>query len=384
MPFRTEVNCNLERFKLKKIPLNNLATQHAEIETELKEALMGVLDRNDYIMGADVKSFEGEYAEYCGVKHAIGLANGTDALVIGMRALGLGSGDHVVVPANTFIASSEAVSAIGATPVFVDVDPDTFTVDPTRLAVLLESDHSIKAVMVVHLYGHPGPMNEIKKLCDQHNVRIIEDAAQAHGAEINGIRVGNFGDFATFSFYPGKNLGALGDAGALVTNDDDLAQRVTMLRNHGRVKKYVHEIEGFNSRLDTIQAAALRVKLRHLEKWTERRIEVAREYNSHFRELEVLTPNVAEAYRHVYHLYVVRVKNRDQVLEGLKAKGIMCGVHYPVPLHQQPAYKHLGYKKGDFPVAETSAEQILSLPIDGQITQNEVLRVVEEVKRLLF
>lgn len=369
---------------MEKIPLNNISAQHAEIETELKDAILGVLQRNDYIMGADVKSFEQEYASYCQVKHAVGLANGTDALILGLKALEIGPGDQVVVPVNTFIASSEAVSAVGAKPLFVDVEPQTLTIDCERLAGLLESNASIKAVMPVHLYGHPSRMNEIKDICSRYDVKIIEDAAQAHGAEISGVRVGNFGDFATFSFYPGKNLGALGDAGALITNNPDLARRVAMLSNHGRTEKYLHEIEGFNSRLDTIQAAALRVKLRYIEKWTDRRIEVASEYNGYFSDLDLITPSRVENYRHVYHLYVIRVKNRDKILETLKSKGIMCGVHYPIPLHLQPAYAHLGYKKGDFPVAEAAADEILSLPIDGHLTKDQVLRVAEEVKRALF
>jgi dTDP-3-amino-3,4,6-trideoxy-alpha-D-glucose transaminase len=343
-----------------RIPLVDLAAQYRTLAPELEEAARRVLAGTRYILGPEVEAFEREFAAACGVPHAIGVANGTDALAIALRALGVGPGDEVVTVPNTFIATQEAIAHVGAKPVFADVDPATHTLSPAALerALTLRT----RAIVPVHLYGHPADMDPVIELARARSVPVLEDAAQAHGARYRGRPVGALGDAAAFSFYPGKNLGAAGDAGAIVTRDPDLASRMRRLRNHGRTQKYVHEELGWNSRLDELQAALLRVKLPHLPRWNARRRELAARYRERLAGwLPCVAP--AEWAEPAYHLFVIEVGERDALLERLRTAGIEAGVHYPVPLHLQPAGRHLGCARGSFPVSERLAERILSLPL---------------------
>ncbi len=359
-----------------KIPLVDLKTQYISIKDEIDSAIHSVLDRTDFISGTEVGKFESAFAEFCGVRHAIGVANGTDAIHIALRACGIGKGDEVLTAVNTFIASSEAITATGARVVFVDNDPQTYTIDPYEIESKITS--RTKAILPVHLYGQPADMDMILQIAKKHNLIVVEDAAQSHGATHKGRSVGSIGTLACFSFYPGKNLGAYGDAGAITTNDDELAARVRMIANHGRLEKYEHKIEGYNSRLDTLQAAVLAVKLRHLHKWTEQRKEVARRYTKLLGDVAgIAVPVIHKDCTHVFHLYVVRVANRDSIQKHLKDKGIATGIHYPIPLHQQRAYNYLGFKKGSFPVAEGYAEQLLSLPMYPELTDAQIAFVAD-------
>jgi dTDP-4-amino-4,6-dideoxygalactose transaminase len=350
-----------------KIPLVDLKAQYASIKTEIDQALQRVLDETDFIGGPAVGEFERAFAAYCGTRAAVTLANGTDALQLSLLACGVGRGDEVITAVNTFIATSEAISATGARPVFVDNDPLTYTIDVRKIEEKITP--RTKAIVPIHLYGQPAAMDQVNQIAAQHNLVVIEDAAQAHGATYNKSIVGNLGRLACFSFYPGKNLGAYGDAGAIATNDEALANRVRMLANHGRLKKYEHEMEGYNSRLDTLQAAILLVKLRHLKSWTEKRQEHATLYTKLLsKSPEIVTPSIQPGGTHVYHLYVVRVQQRDRVQQALKEAGIATGIHYPIPLHLQPAYRYLGFPLGAFPVAERFAGEILSLPMYPELT----------------
>lgn len=350
-----------------KIPLVDLKAQYASIKSEIDEAMQHVLDETDFIGGAAVGEFEQAFAAYCGTRSAVALANGTDALQLSLLACGVGRGDEVITAVNTFIATSEAISATGARPIFVDNDPLTYTIDVRKIEEKITP--RTKVIIPVHLYGQPSAMDQVNQIAARHNLFVIEDAAQAHGATYNGSIVGNLGKLACFSFYPGKNLGAYGDAGAIATNDEALANRVRMLANHGRLKKYEHELEGYNSRLDTLQAAILLVKLRHLKSWTEKRREHAALYTKLLAKVpEIVTPSIQPGGTHVFHLYVVRVQYRDHAQQVLKEAGIATGIHYPIPLHLQPAYRYLGFPLGSFPVAERFAGEILSLPMYPELT----------------
>jgi dTDP-4-amino-4,6-dideoxygalactose transaminase len=304
------------------------------------------------------------------------LANGTDALQLVLLACGIGKDDEVITAVNTFIATSEAISAAGARPVFVDNDPHTYTIDVRKIEEKITP--RTKAIIPVHLYGQPADMDAVNEVAARHGLVVIEDAAQAHGARYKVKTVGNLGRVACFSFYPGKNLGAYGDAGAIATNDDELANKVRMLANHGRLKKYEHEMEGYNSRLDTLQAAILLVKLRHLKEWTEKRQHAAARYTQLLSSAkEIVTPARNPDSRHVFHLYVVRVQQRDQIQQVLKEAGIGAGIHYPIPLHQQPAYRYLGLTAGSYPVAEQYAGELLSLPMYAELTDDQIEFVSE-------
>ena len=368
----------------------NLLSQYEKIKPEIQETINTVLDSANFIMGREVNSFENEFAKYCHAKFSIGVANGTDALMIALKAIGIAHGDKVITVPNTFIATTEAISLVGGKIEFVDIEPATFLIDPNKLEdkikYLRKKNIPLKAVIVVHLYGQPCDMDSINEIARKYDLRIIEDAAQAHGAEYNGERVGTLGDVACFSFYPGKNLGAFGDAGAVTTNDREIAEKVAMLRNHGRIKKYEHEIEGVNSRLDTLQAAVLIVKMKYLESWTKKRIENAQYYTKLLSPgNEIVTPHVEDTKRrHVYHLYVIRAKKRDALKNHLKDYGIDTGIHYPIPLHLQPAYKHLGYKLFDYPEAERASSEILSLPIDAEITNDQIKYVCDTINSCTF
>ena len=353
------------------IPLVDLKSQYLSIKSEIDDAIQTVLNQTDFIGGGAIRTFEKAFAEFSGIRHVVGVANGTDAIQLVLRASGIGTGDEVITAVNIFIATSEAITAAGAKPVFVDNNPITYTIDAAKIEEKITP--KTKAIIPIHLYGQPADMKAIQQIAIKHNLIVIEDAAQAHGALCDGIKVGNFGQAATFSFYPGKNLGAYGDAGAVASNDEKLAEKVRMLANHGRLEKYEHQLEGYNSRLDTIQAAILSVKLRHLDEWVKRR----QYHASHFDDLlrgrnGITSPSVRKGSTHAYHLYVVRVGNREKVRGMLKEKGIATGIHYPIPLHLQPAYKYLNYSRGDFPVAVQQAPQILSIPLYPELTDDQV------------
>jgi dTDP-4-amino-4,6-dideoxygalactose transaminase len=358
-----------------KIPLVDLGAQYDSIASEIEEAISRVLSRRDFVLGEEVRLFEEEYARFTSIRYCIGVANGTDALELALRAVGVGQGDEVVVPANSFIASALAVIRAGAKPVLVDVDPVHFLMDPVHLAAAITSN--TKAIMPVHLFGQMAPMEAIGKVAADSGVQIIEDAAQAQGATQKGAAAGSFGIVAGTSFYPGKNLGAYGDAGAVLTESEEVAKRIRELRNWGSEVKYEHPEVGFNSRLDTIQAAILRVKLRRLGEWNEARRKAASLYSELLADSGIGLPSTAEGNEHIWHLYVVRLPDRDAAIERLHADGIGAGIHYPVPIHLQGAMKSLGYSTGDFPVTEWAAKEMLSLPLYPEITRAQQEKVVE-------
>ena len=362
------------------IPFVDLKAQYDSIKDEIDEAIQNVLNTTSFIMGEELKKFEEEFAQFCDVKYAIGVANGSDALILALKACGIGKGDEVITVPHTFIATTEAISNVGGKVVFVDIDPKTFTIDVSKIEEKITG--KTKAIIPVHLYGQPADMDPIIELAKKHNLKIIEDAAQAHGAEYKGKKVGSIGEVGCFSFYPGKNLGAYGDAGMVTTDNDEIAEKVKLLRNHGRItKKYEHEIEGYSSRLDNLQAAILRVKLRHLNKWNESRRENAKKYNELLNNIGgITTPYEADYAKHVYHLYVIKTEGRDKLREELKFKGISTGIHYPIPLHLQPAYNYLGYKRGDFSVTEEYSQKILSLPMFAELTDDQIEEIVDIIK----
>lgn len=354
------------------IPLVDLKAQYRSIQTDIDAAIARVLESTAFIMGKEVAEFEAEYADYCGAKHAIGVANGTDAILIALQALGIGRGDEVITTPHTFIATVEPIIQLGARPIFVDIDPHTYNLDPERLEAAITE--KTKAIMPVHLYGQPANMTAIQEIAQRYNLAIIEDAAQAHGAYYANRKVGSWGTMTGFSFYPGKNLGAYGDAGAIITHDDEFASRLRLLREHGSKTKYEHMIIGMNSRLDSLQAAILRVKLRYLEAWTEARRERAARYKALLATIPgLILPTEDPQARHVYHLYVVQVPvDRDALLHALHARGIGVGIHYPTPLHLQPALANYGWKRGDYPIAETVAARIISLPLYPELRDDQM------------
>jgi dTDP-4-amino-4,6-dideoxygalactose transaminase len=364
------------------IPLVDLSLQHAQVEAEVTAGLARVAASGAFVQGSDVREFEAEFAKFCGVDHCVGVANGTDALELALRAAGVGHGDEVILPANTFVATAGAVMRIGAIPVLVDCDPVYLLIDASQIEARITP--RTKAIVPVHLYGQMAPMSVINEIAARHGLAVVEDAAQAQGAEQDGHRAGGLGLAAGTSFYPGKNLGAYGDAGAVLTNNGELAARVRRLGNHGSDVKYQHPELGFNSRLDTFQAVVLRAKLARLEKWNEQRREAADRYRDLLRATpEVAVPAVAPANTHVWHLYVVRVAHRDAVLAELNAAGIGAGIHYPIPVHLHGAYDRLGHGLGDFPAAERAAAEILSLPIYPGILPAQQERVVDVLCRAI-
>ncbi len=357
------------------IPLVDLKTQYLALKPELDAAIAQVLMKGDFIQGEDVVLLEREFAQFCGATEAIGVSSGTEALHLALLACGIGPGDEVITTPFTFIATAEAIAQAGATPVFVDIDPATYNLDPARIEAALTP--RTKAIIAVHLYGRPADMERLQVVAQKHGLMLIEDAAQAHGASLKSGRVGTLGDVGCFSFYPGKNLGAYGDAGMIVTNNPRIAERVRLLRDHGRQDKYEHICLGFNGRLDTLQAAVLRVKLRYLEQWNQRRQSIAWAYRRAFQHLPVTLPPSDEAgTESVYHLFVIRSSARQAIQHAFAAKGIATGVHYPVPLHLQPALQHLGYRAGTFPESERAAKEVLSLPIYGEMTDDQVQQVI--------
>lgn len=355
----------------------DLKTQYEGIAREIDTAIKEVILASSFIGGRFIKSFESNFGQYIGIKHCIGVGNGTDALFIALKVLGVKEGDEVITAANSFIATSEAITMAGARVLFVDCDKDTYNIDVKKIEWTITD--KTKAIIPVHLYGQPAEMEKILEIAKKYNLFVIEDAAQSHAAKYKAKNIGTMGDVACFSFFPGKNLGAYGDAGAIVTNNDDLARKARMFANHGRIEKHDHEFEGVNSRLDGLQAAILDVKLKYLEQWIERRKVIARIYDEGLGDA-VITPKVIPDVRHVYHLYVIRVKKRDKIIKFLKDKGVSTGIHYPIPLPFLKAYSYLGHVPGDFPIAYSLKDEILSLPIHGDMTNELVKYVIEEVK----
>jgi dTDP-4-amino-4,6-dideoxygalactose transaminase len=360
------------------IPLVDLKAQYQSIRGEIDTAIAEVLASAQFIMGPEVQAFEACFAAVCDVPYCVGVGSGTAALELTLRVLGVQAGDEIITVAHTFIATAEAITAVGARPVFVDIDPHTYVMDPDALERALTS--RTRAVIPVHLYGQPADMTRISAIAQQAGVALIEDAAQAHAATWSGTTVGGFGDAACFSFYPGKNLGAYGDAGAVTTRREDLALGVRSLRNHGRRSKYLHDQVGYGHRLDTLQAAILNAKLPHLPAWTAARRRLAARYTRLLADSGVVLPVVAPEAEPVWHQYVVRVTARDAVLADLNRAGIGAGVHYPVPLHLQPAYRDLGYAPGALPVTEAVAATCLSLPLYPEMTDAQQDRVVDAVR----
>ena len=355
-------------------PFLDLRAPHVELRAELREAFERVLDSGWYILGNEVKQFELEFAEYCEAGHCIGVGNGLEALHLILRAYGIGAGDEVIVPSNTYIATWLAASYAGATPIPVEPDERTYNIDPTQIEAAITP--RTKAIIAVHLYGQPADMDAINTVAKKYQLKVIEDAAQAHGAFYKGRRVGTLGDAAGFSFYPGKNLGAIGDGGAVTTNDPLLADNIRVLCNYGSRIKYQNEVKGFNSRLDELQAAFLREKLKKLDEWNGRRKVIAAEYLSRLRDGDIVLPHVPEWADPVWHLFVVRNTQRDQLQQRLGKLGIGTMIHYPTPPHLQGAYAELGFSKGSFPVAEQIHNEVLSLPIGPHLTMVSVSSVV--------
>ncbi len=362
------------------VPFLDLKQQYRSIKDEVNASVQQVIDSCSFVLGENVNSLEKEFASFCGTEHAVGVANGTDALCLALLACGIGKGDEVITVPNTFIATTEAISQTGAKIVFVDVNSSTYNIDVSQIEGAI--NERTRAILPVHLFGQPADMDPIMEVARKYNLKVIEDACQAHGAEYKGKKVGSIGDAGCFSFYPSKNLAAFGDGGMVVSNGNEIAQKIKMLRDHGQIKKYEHLVEGHNSRLDEIQAAILRVKLKRLDEWNKLRRKNASIYNELLEDMdEVVMPLEAEDAKHVYHLYVIRTERRDELQQWLKSKGIGTGLHYPIPLHLQRAYEYLGYKEGDFPVAEECAKQILSLPMFPELTREEIEKVVSEIKR---
>lgn len=360
------------------VPLLDLRRQYNSIKEELDQAVFSVLSHTRFIMGPDVKAFEEKAALYCGSKFAVGVASGTDALLLSLRACGVGPGDEVITSTFTYFATAGAITRLGATPVFVDIHPDTYNLDPGKIENRITP--KVKAIIPVHLYGQCADMDLIMEIAKKRNLKVVEDAAQAIGARYKEKKAGTMGHFGCFSFFPSKNLGAAGDGGMITSDDPETAELLRILRVHGAKPKYYHALVGYNSRLDTIQAAILSVKLKYLDGWTEKRREHAEVYNVAFRDSDIITPKEEDFNYHIYHQYTIAVKDRDKLREVLKEKQIGHEIYYPVPLHLQECYRFLGYKEGDLPVAERKAKEVISLPIYPELTTEEQNFVIEIVK----
>jgi dTDP-4-amino-4,6-dideoxygalactose transaminase len=361
------------------VPFLDLKTQYKQIEHEVLPMITVAMADGAFIGGEQVSCFEEEFAKFCDSRYCVGVNSGTDALRFALMAIGVGPGDEVITVPNTFIATTEAISQAGAKPVFVDVYPDTCNMDVSKIEEKISKN--TKAIIPVHLYGQPADMDQVLKIAQENGIGVIEDACQAHGANYKNKTAGSMGAVGCFSFYPGKNLGAFGEGGAIVTQDDAIAQKIRMIRDHGQRKKYFHDLEGYNGRLDAIQAGVLRIKLKRLNEWNKLRRQNAAYYTELLSEVPSVTlPVEAEFARSVYHLYVILVDDRDGLQNHLNSKGVASGLHYPLPLHLQKAYDHLGYKKGDFPVAENIADRLLSLPMFPELTREQIEYVVESIK----
>lgn len=362
------------------IPFVDLKAQYAGIKDEVNVAIQGILESCQFTLGTEVAAFEDEFASYCQAQYGIGVNTGTSALHLALLAAGIGPGDEVITVPFTFVATVAAIYYTGATPVFVDINPRTFTIDVKAIEGAITE--RTKAILPVHLYGQPADMDPILEIAKRHGLVVIEDAAQAHGAEYKGKRVGSLGDMGCFSFYPGKNLGAYGEGGMVVTSNPEYTRTIRMLRDWGAEQKYHHVLKGYNFRLEGIQGAVLRVKLRHLEKWTEARRTAAAHYNELLADSGVQTPEAMSYARHVYHVYAIRTQQRSEWQQALQAKGIQTGIHYPIPVHLLPAYADLGYSKGDFPHSEQAANEVLSLPMFAELSRAQCEEVCEAVTML--
>lgn len=352
------------------VPFVDLKAQHQALEQEIRAAFARVLRNVSFILGPEVKAFEEAFAQYLGSRHCVAVNSGTAALHLTLLALGIGSGDEVITVPNTFIATAEAISAVGARPVFVDVDPVSYNLDPAQVEKAITE--RTRAILPVHLYGQPADLDSLLGVARRRNLAVVEDACQAHGAEYKGRKAGTVGRAGCFSFYPSKNLGCCGEGGALVTEDADLAQRVRMLRDHGSLRKYEHQFPGYNFRMEGLQGAVLALKLTHLEAWNERRRALAEHYNRLLAGSGVITPVEMPYARHIYHLYVIQADDRETLRQQLASRGIETGLHYPVPLHLQEAYRPLGHRAGKFPVCEQLAQRILSLPMYPELSFEQV------------
>ncbi len=358
-----------------KIPFLDLQRQYKTIKEKVDVAIQRVVDSQMFLLGGELKAFEEKFGEYLGIRYVVGVNSGTDGLILALRALEIGVGDEVITPANSFIATTLAIVTVGATPVLVDCDPDSYQIDITEVEKKITK--KTKAILPVHLYGAPCDVATLRKIADRHNIYLVEDAAQAHGATIGEKKVGTFGDISVFSFYPGKNLGAYGDAGALATNSKKIYEKLLKLRNYGQTKKYYHEEIGYNSRLDEIQASLLSVKLQYLNRWNKQRNRIASLYKKGL--LFSSYQKIMDTYHSCYHLFVIESRRRDALQQFLNKKGIHTLIHYPIPIHMQPCFSFLGYKKGDFLIAERLANTILSLPIYAELTDKEVQYICKNV-----
>jgi dTDP-4-amino-4,6-dideoxygalactose transaminase len=366
-----------------KVPFLDLKSQYDSIREEMIQEIQFVMENTSFSGGPFVAHFEELFASFCRCRYAVGVGSGTDALWLALLALGTKQGDEVITVPNTFIATVEAISFCGATPVFVDVDEETYTMNPGSLEAAITP--KTRAIIPVHLFGQAADMDPIMEIAKAHRLYVIEDASQAHGAQYKGRMAGSIGDAGCFSFYPGKNLGACGEAGAVVTGNAELAGKIKMLRDHGQSQKYYHTLIGWNARMDGIQGAALSVKLKHLETWNEARIKHARLYDRLLADqVGLITPREASYGKHIYHIYAIRVNNRDLLMATLAEKGILCGIHYPVPVHLQEAYRFLGIKRGSLPVAERCGDELLSLPMFPELTREQIEYVASEIKRFML
>jgi len=360
------------------IPFLDLKAQYESIKPDIQKGLNKILDECSYILGPEVADFEQEFARYCGAQHGIAVNTGTSALHLALLSAGIGPGDEVITVTHTFVATAAAILYTGAIPVFVDIDPRSYTIDVNKIEAAISP--KTKAILPVHLYGQPADMDPIMAIAKQHGLIVIEDAAQAHGAEYKGRRVGSIGQLGCFSFYPGKNLGAYGEGGIVVTNNAEYEQTIRMLRDWGQSRKYHHDLKGFNYRMDGFQGAVLRVKLRHLENWTEARRSHAARYDQLLNSVKSTTcPDVMPYSRHVYHVYAIRVQQREIMQQLLQNKGIQTGIHYPIPVHLQKAYADLGYSVGDFPHSEKAASEVLSLPMYAELSEEQIHTVCNAV-----
>jgi dTDP-4-amino-4,6-dideoxygalactose transaminase len=360
------------------VPFVDLQAQYHSIKDEVTQAVIGVMERSDFVLGHSVKELEDNFALFCGAPYAVGVDSGYSALEMILRAYAIGPGDEVITAANTFIATALAIWSTGAKPVLVDALPDTYCIDPAKIEAAITP--ATKAIIPVHLYGQPAEMEPILVIAKKHGLKVIEDACQAHGARYNQQRTGSLGDSAAFSFYPAKNLGAYGDGGMVVTKDADVAEKIKIFRNVGQKVKNEHIVKGFNHRLDTLQAAVLNVKLPHLDAWNAGRRQAAASYDKKLAGLPVIAPKTCPEAEPVYHLYVVRAKDRNGLAAHLNKNGISTGIHYPIPIHLQPAFQDLGYKMGDFPVTERVVDEILSLPMYAELDEEKIQFVVEKIK----
>lgn len=361
------------------IPFVDLKAQYLSIKTEVNAAIQRVLDNTAFIMGREVAAFEEAFAEYVGARHCVAVNSGTAAIQLAVQACEIGAGDEVIVPTNSFFATAEGISTAGATPIFVDSDAVSYNIAVEKIEKAITP--RTRAIMPVHLYGQAAALDEILEIARKHDLLVIEDAAQAHGAEYKNKRVGAFGAAGIFSFYPGKNLGAYGEGGAIVTNDDAVARKARLLRDHGSPEKYVHEIVGYNFRLEGLQGAILAVKLKYLDEWNNLRRQHAAHYNDLLKDSGLILPREMDYARHVYHLYVVQTERRDELQKVLTEAGVQTGIHYPIPIHLQKAYENLNYKTGDFPEAEKQAKRVLSLPMFAELTNVQIEFVAETIQR---